>query len=380
MKRYFSLIAILITFALIFTGCTDTGNDTQDTAKDGEITIAVACPLTGDYAQYGEAFKRATALKVKEVNENGGIDGKKIKIELMDDKNDPKEATNVAQRLVSNKNVVGVVGHFSSTACLAAAPVYQKAGLVEFSPTSSHPDFTKQGTYMFRNINTQEIEGPIVADMVVNRMKGKKIAVIYINNDWGITAKDNFIKAAEKLGAEIVAEEMFIGSQTKDFTPTLTKINEQKPDVIFLAAFYSETGMIAQQMKQLGYDYPIAGLSSLFNEELLKLAGDAVEGINLPTNFFPGDPNPVVTDFLSAYEKEYGAEPDQFAAVAYDTMGMMIEAIKKAGPDRTAIREELAKIKDYNGVTGIITFNENRDVVKTMKILEIKDGKFQLVD
>lgn len=381
-RKSLILIALLLVTAMVLAACsqpTSSTNNEKDGAKES-ITIAVTGPLSGDYAQYGEAFRKGTALKVKEINENGGIDGKEVKILLMDDKNDPKEAANVAQRLVEDKRVVGVVGHFSSTASLATAPIYQKAGLVEFSPTASHPDFTKQGTYMFRNINTQAIEGPIVADMVVNRMQGKKIAVIYINNDWGITAKDNFTSAAKELGAEIVAEETFIGGQTKDFTPTLTKINEKKPDVLFLAAFYSETGMIAQQMKQLGYNIPMAGLSSLFNEELIKLAGDAVEGLYLSTNFFPGDTNPLVQDFITNFKAEYNGDPDQFAAVAYDTMGMMIEAIQTAGTDRAAIRDALAQMKDYPGVTGNTTFNENRDVVKSLKVLQIRDGKFTVVE
>ena len=381
-RKSIILVTLILILSLVLAACSqpsNTSNDKKDTAKES-ITIAVTGPLSGDYTQYGEAFRKGTALKVKEINENGGIDGKEVKILLMDDKNDPKEAANVAQRLVEDKSVVGVIGHFSSTASLATAPIYQKAGLVEFSPTASHPDFTKQGSYMFRNINTQSIEGPIVADMVVNRMKGKKIAVVYINNDWGITAKDNFTSAAKALGAEIVAEETFIGGQTKDFTPTLTKINEKKPDVLFLAAFYSETGMIAQQMKQLGYDIPMAGLSSLYNEELIKLAGDAVEGLYLSTNFFPGDTNPLVQDFITNFKADYSGDPDQFAAVAYDTMGMMIEAIKTAGTDRTAIRDTLAQMKDYPGVTGDTTFNENRDVVKTLKVLQIKDGKFTIVE
>lgn len=372
------VMILMLMMTIVFTACTQPSNPSGNQKES--ITIAVVGPMTGDYAQYGEAFKKATELKVKEINANGGIDGSKVKVLVMDDKNDPKEAANVAQRLVDDQSIVGVVGHFSSTASLATAPIYQKAGLVEFSPTASHPDFTKQGSFMFRNINTQAIEGPIVADMVVNKMQGKKVAVIYINNDWGITAKDNFINSAKEIGAEIVAEETFIGGQTKDFTPTLTKINGKKPDVLFIAAFYSETGMIAQQMKQLGYDIPMAGLSSIYNEELIKLAGEAVEGTYLTTNFFPNDPSQEVQNFISAFKAEYSTDPDQFAAVAYDTMGMMIEAIRAVGTERTAIRDELAKMKDYPGVTGNITFNEDRDVIKTMKVLQIKDGKFTLVE
>lgn len=377
MKRIIVLILISLMMLSVVAGCTNTADKL---AADGdEITVAVAAPLTGDYAQYGNAFRTATELKAKEINDQGGINGKQLKLTFLDDRNDAREATNVAQRLVEDNKVVGVIGHFSSTASLAAASVYEDGGLVQFSPTTSHPDFTQQGSFMFRNINTQAIEAPIAADMVVNRLGKEKIAVIYINNDWGITARDHFVEAAKDLGGDIVAEETFIGGQTQDFTSILTKINESSPDIIFLAAFYTETGMIAQQMKQLGYDIPLAGLSSLYNEELISLAGSSVEGLYLTTNFFPNEENTIISSFVNNYAEAYGQEPNQFAAVAYDTLGMLAKAIEKAGTDRGAIRDELAKMADYEGVTGNITFNENRDVIKTMSVLQIKDGKFVIV-
>ncbi|AOY74822.1 ABC transporter substrate-binding protein [Clostridium formicaceticum] len=377
MKKAIVLILTLSMIFLLLAGCTSTTEKASGELE--EITIAVAAPLSGDYAQYGSAFRMGTELKAKEINEAGGIDGKQVKLTFLDDRNDAREATNVAQRLVDDEKVTAVIGHFSSTASLAAASVYEAGGLVQFSPTTSHPDFTGEGNYMFRNINTQAIEAPIAADMVVNQLDKKKIAVIYINNDWGITARDHFVEEAKNLGAEIVAEETFIGGQTQDFTSTLTKINNVNPDVIFLAAFYTETGMIAQQMKQLGYDIPLAGLSSLYNEELIKLAGDSVNGLYLTTNFFPDDENAAISTFIESFRTAYNQEPDQFAAVAYDTLGVLAKAIEKAGTDRAAIRDELAKTADYEGVTGNITFNENRDVVKTMSVLQIQDGEFVLV-
>lgn len=377
-KKVFTLILVvtLIT-SLLLVGCGDSKKGTADNSSN-TIKIAVAGPMTGDYAQYGEAFKRATSLKAKEINDAGGINGKKIELIVLDDKNDAKEATNVAQKLISDEDIVGLIGHFSSSACLAAAPVYQKAGLVELSPTSSHPRFTKQGTYMFRNVNTQEVEGPIAAEFAVNDLGKKKIAIIYINNDWGITAKDNFISRAEELGADIVACETFIGGQTKDFTPTITKIREAEPDLVFLAAMYSESGMIAQQIKQMNYDIDLLGTSALNNEQFLKLAGDSIEGLYLTNNFFAQDPKPMVQNFIKEFKDEYGVEPDQFAALAYDSLGMMAQALKVSGNDRAKLRDELAKIKNYEGVTGKTTFNENRDVIKEMVILQVKDNKFTL--
>lgn len=375
-------LSLIISFTMILsiflTGCGSSQDKKESSNGSSEIKIAVVGPMTGDYAQYGQAFQRATELMAKKVNDAGGIDGKKIKLLVMDDKNDAKEATNVAQKLVSDKDVVGVIGPFSSSAALAAAPVYQKGGLVELSPTSSHPDFTKQGTYMFRNVNTQAIEGPILAEFATKDLKKKNIAVIYINNDWGITAKDNFVNKAKELGANIVSEEPFIGGQTKDFTPTITKVKSSNPDLLFIAAMYSEAGMIAQQIKQMNYNIDLLGTSALNNDQLIQLAGPAVEGLYLTNNFFSGDTSEVVQGFVKEYKDVYKVEPDQFAALAYDSLGMMAEALKTSGVDRAKLRDALANIKDYDGVTGKTSFDENRDVAKNMVIIQIKDGKFNL--
>ena len=374
-KRFVLMIALVLTLILVTTACAP---KSTEVGASGEIKIAVVGPMTGDSAQYGQAFKRAAELMAKKVNEGGGVDGQQIKLEIIDDKNDAKEATNVAQKLVSDKDVVGVIGHFSSTASLAAAPIYERNGLVELSPTSSHPDFTSQGTYMFRNINTQATEGPILANFALNDLNKKNIAVIYINNDWGITAKDNFIKGVEDLGGNITAIESFIGGQTKDFTPTITKIKGTNPDLLFIAAMYSEAGMIAQQIKQLDYDIEIIGTSALYNEQLIKLAGPAVEGLFLTSNFLAENPDDNVQQFVKEYEEAYGAEPDQFAAVAYDSLGLMVEALKVSGPDRGKLRDALANIKDYEGVTGKTSFDENRDVIKDLIFMQIQNGKFEI--
>lgn len=370
-----SIIVLLIAM-VVFSACSFQG----EKSVDKQAHIALAAPLTGDYAQYGESFKRAIDLYVQMINENGGIKGKQIKITVFDDKNDAKEATNIAQKLVSDKKYLAVIGHFASTPSMAAAPIYQKGGLVEFSPTASHPEFTSQGSFMFRNINTQAIEGPILAEFAVNSLKKKKIAVIYINNDWGLVTKNKFVEKAEELGANVITEEPFIGGQTKDFTPTLTKVKEFEPDLLFIAAMYSDTGLILKQAKQLKFDVTILGPSSLNNEQLIKMAGEAAEGVYLTSNFFPKDPAPRVKKFVDEYTKAYGVEPDQFAAVAYDTIGMLAQAIEKAGFDRMAVRDALAQMKDYEGVTGKTSFNENRDVIKEVVILRIRNGEFTLVD
>ncbi len=342
----------------------------------GEIRIAVCAPITGNYSQYGLSFKNGTQLMAKLVNEAGGINGARIKMEIYDDKNEQKEGVNIAQRLVSDRGVAAVIGHFASGVCLATAPVFQRAGLVLISPTSSHPDFTKQGTYMFRNNVKEDVEGPCSAEFMIKQLKKKNIAIIYVNNDWGVTARDYFMEGVKKFGGKIVASEMFIDGQTKDFSPILTKINAAKAEIIYLAAMYTDSGMIAQQLNRLGYKIDLFGNSSIYNDMLIQLAGKAVEGTYLVASYFDEDPTPVVRNFIANYKKEYGVVPDQYAALAYDTAGLVVEALKICGPDRAKLRDALAGIKDYPGVTGNTTFDENRDAQKGVIILQIQNGKF----
>lgn len=341
-----------------------------------EIRIAVCGPMTGNYSQYGQAFKDGTMLMAKMVNAAGGINGVPVKIEIYDDKNEQKEGVNIAQRLVADKGVVCVIGHFSSGVCLAAAPVYLREGLVEISPTSSHPDFTKQGNYMFRNNVTEDMEGPASAEYIINKLGKKNIAIIYVNNDWGVTAKGYFTEGVKKFGGKIVASEMFIDGQTRDFTPIITKIMAAKADILFLAAMYTETGMIAQQIERLGYKIDMFGNSSVYTDALIQLAGKSVEGMRLAASYFDEDPSPVVRNFVDSFKKEYGTVPDQYAALAYDTCGIVIEALKKSGPDRAKLRDAIAATKDYPGVTGNTTLNEFRDAVKGVIIVKIENGKF----
>lgn len=341
-----------------------------------EISLGLTAPMTGDYAEYGTVFKNAAELAIEKVNAKGGINGKKLKLVVGDSKADPKEAANIAQKFVSDSNITAVIGDFTSTAALAGAPIYQKSGLVQLSPTSSHPDFTKQGNYIFRNIASQAVEGPALGEYVVKDLNKKRVAIVYIKNDWGIVAHEFFMNKAKELGAEIVALEPYLPEQGKDFSAIITKIKEQKPDLIYLGMMYTDGALFAQQVKKADLNVTLAGTGALYSSELLKLGGAAVEGLYLTVSFYPEDTRPEVQDFVKTYQEKYGKLPTQFAAQAYDATNLIIEALKQGATDRKSLRDNLAGIKDFPGVTGITTFDENRDVNKTLSRLIIKDGKY----
>lgn len=366
-------MAILLIFllAIVAAGC---GGGSPSASQ--EISLGLTAPMTGDYAEYGTVFKNAAELAIEKVNAKGGVNGKKLKLVVGDSKADPKEAANIAQKFVSDSNIMAVIGDFTSTAALAGAPIYQKSGLVQLSPTSSHPDFTKQGNYIFRNIASQAVEGPALADYVVKDINKKKVAIVYIKNDWGIVAHEFFMKKAKELGADIVAVEPYLPEQGKDFSAIITKIKEQKPDLIYLGMMYTDGALFAQQVKKADLNVTLAGTGALYSSELLKLGGAAVEGLYLTVSFYPEDTRPEVQDFVKSYQEKYGKLPTQFAAQAYDATNLIIEALKKGATDRKSLRDNLAGIKDFPGVTGTTTFDENRDVNKTLSRLIIKDGKY----
>ena len=369
-----SALSILLIFVLSVAGCGNTSAPSQSQ----EIGIGLTAPVTGDYAEYGSAFKNAAELAIEKVNKQGGINGKKLKLVVSDSKNDPKEAANIAQKFVSDSGIMAVIGDFTTTAALAGAPIYQKGSLVQLSPTSSHPDFTKQGTYMFRNIATQAKEGPVVAGYTVNDLKKKRVAIVYIKNDWGIVAQENYKQAVERLGGTVVAVEPFLPEQGKDFNAIITKIMEKQPDIVYLGMMYTDAALLAQQMRKQNWAVPLIGTSSLYSDELIKLGGSAVENFYLTCSFYPGDPRPEVQEFVSSYQAKYGKPPTMFAAQAYDATGLIIEALKNGASDRKSLRDKLAAIKDYPGVTGKTAFDENRDVDKGLIKLMIKGGKYVL--
>ncbi|MDR2179843.1 MAG: ABC transporter substrate-binding protein [Synergistaceae bacterium] len=346
-------------------------------AAEETIKIGVTAPLTGNFAEYGQDMKNANTLAVDEINAKGGVLGKKVELIIMDSKSDPKEAALIAQKFTADKSIVAQVGDFSSTACFAAAPVYERAKMVQLAPTSSHPEFTKQGEYMFTISGLQNSRTPFIVEHVLrDYLHKKKVALIYPNNDFGLAVQREFGPACEKFGLEIVGEAYF-QERERDFTTLINKLRQSEPEAIYLAAMYNEAGPIARQIRRAGWDVPLVGCSAAFSNKLIELGGDAVEGLLLDTLYTDIDPIPVVQDFVKVYSERYGKRPNFVAAQNYDAIRMIFEAITRANStDRTAIRDQLLKIKDFDGVTGIFHFEPDRTVARKYLILGIEKGQW----
>jgi len=348
-------------------------------AADDVIEVGLSAPITGNYAEYGENFKYSVTMAADKINADGGLLGKKVEVVVMDSKGDPKEAALIAQKFVQDKGIVAEIGDFTSTSCLAAAPIYERAKMVQLSPTASHPDFAPSGKYMFGIVGTQDAEGPFNVKYIAQDYLGlNNVGVIYINNDWGVVTKDRFVKAAKEMGLKVTDEQGFFEAE-RDYAAILNKLKRSGAEGLCVAAMYNEASLIARQVHKMGWKVKLLAPSSIFSEKFLELGGDAVEGVATNTFFALNDPDEKVQAYISEFEKVAGRKPNLHAACAYDSMMMLGDAIKRAGStDRTAIRDALAATDEFPGITGKLTFTENGDVVRKYKIMVVENGKWEI--
>lgn len=357
---------------LLFTGAAHAAGD--------PYWIGVTGPLSGQDAQYGEQWKRGFDLALEQINANGGINGHPLQYDFEDSRSDPRQAVAIAQKFVDDKRILVELGDLSSGASMAASPIYQRAGLVQFGFTNSHPDFTKGGDYMWSTAISQAEEQPLLANYVTKGLGFKKIGVLYLNTDWGRTSKDIFVKAAQANGAQVVAAEGYQPNE-KDFRATLIRVKSASPDSLVLISYYSDGAQIVRQARASGVHEPIAAVGSVYSPKFLDLGGDAVNGVYTESNFFPGDPRPEVQSFVQRYKAKYNAEPDTFAARAYDAMILAAEVIRRYGPTRSAVHDGFAKIDNVPSVIfGKFRFDPQTRRVAGAKNLDlvVKDGKFAL--
>jgi branched-chain amino acid transport system substrate-binding protein len=373
MKKSLSVLIVSVILASLLAAC---GQDGGKNAASDTIRIGLAAPISGTQAQYGQAFKNGAELAAKQINDAGGIDGKRVEIVVEDDKGDPNEAVNVANKFVSDKSISAVVGHFNSSATLATAPIYNKNKIVQISPASSAPAVTDAGEYTFRVITTDAFQADYLAQWS-KELGYSKVALIYEQSDFGLGLLDVYQKSAPGNGIEVVAAEAY-NPGDKDFSTVLTKIKEKQPEAIFIGGFYNEAALIAQQAGKLNFDVDFIGVDSLYSEALLELGGASVEGFKLIGFFYPGGNNEEATKFAEAYQEAYNSKPDTYAAYSYVATSVVIEAIKEKGADRENIKSFLETLKDYKGATGVISFDENGDVITEPSRLVVQNGEFAL--
>ncbi|USU19064.1 ABC transporter substrate-binding protein [Paraburkholderia fungorum] len=346
------------------------------------ILIGVSGPLTGQNAQYGAQWKAGFDLALDEINSHNGINGRPLNYVFEDSQSDPRQSITIAQKFVNDPRIQIELGDFSSPASMAASPIYQHAGLVQLGFTNSHPDFTKGGDYIWSPSVSQADAQPLLADLAVKTLGLKRVAVLYLNTDWGRTSKDVFVKAANERGAQVVAAEGYQPTE-KDFRATLVRVSAANPDGIVLISYYSDGAQIARQARTSGINLPIAAASSVYSPKFLELGGEAVNGVATNTSFFPGESGPEVQSFVKRFEAKYHREPDAFNAYAYDAVIIAAYALRAGGPDRKAVRDALPKLHDIPSVVfGKANFDPaTRRVIGVKNInVVVKNDKWALLE
>jgi branched-chain amino acid transport system substrate-binding protein len=344
------------------------------------IKIGLLAPLTGPAAADGLSVQNSVKLAVERVNAEGGALGKKVEFVSYDDRMDPKDAVALARKLIEQDKVVAIVAGSYSAPSRAVAPIFQEEKIPAVAAYAVHPDVTKAGNYNFRNGFLGMVEGKAAAYTAVKMLKGKKIALLVSDNDFGRELSKGFKYYIDKYGkgaASIVSEQVYPMSE-KDFKPYLTKIKEQNPDVIFSSGYYFQTGPVVKQAREMGIKAHILGEEGADSPKFLEIVGAAGEGFVIVTNLNRDDKRPQVQKFLKTYEERYGIQPDMVGASAYDAFMMICDAIKRAksvkGPD---IRAALSAIKDYSGLTGMVKkFTPEGEVVKDVQVQIVRKGRF----
>jgi branched-chain amino acid transport system substrate-binding protein len=341
------------------------------------VKLGLMVPITGNQAQYGDDMRRGAELALAQLNAAKTISDTTLTLQVEDSKGDPQEAANVAQKFVSQGDITAVIGDFSSTACLAAAPIYQRAGVIMLTPVASHPDITKTGSYIFRDTPIAASECGAVTGWA-KELDFKTVAVIGRNDDYGRAYGQIFRKQAEAYGATVVGEE-YIAGDSQDLKPLITGMRAKQPQAVFLAMFQVEAALLFRQSKEMNFHPTFMSGAGLFNPQLLNLARDAANGLLLVSTYFPESDRPQVKDFVAAFKAKYNAVPSKFSAHTYDSVGMVVSAIKAAGStDHAKVRDALAATKDYKGVTGDISFDKDREVTYPLLRLTVADGKFTM--
>ncbi|AZU64200.1 ABC transporter substrate-binding protein [Neobacillus mesonae] len=378
LNKGFLLMAVLLLFAL--TACSGNSSEkSSKTASNGgdkvNAKIGVISYLTGPGAAYGEAITNGLKMAQKEINAKGDV---KIDLVIEDSAGKQEQALSAGQKLMSNDDIVGLIGPTLSTEMNVVGPEADMNGIPIMGTSTTAEGIPQIGDYVFRNSLPEALAIPASIKKAVDKYGAKKVAILYGNDDvFTKSGFDTMKKAAEDMGLDILTIETFQKGQS-DYNAQLTKIKGLKPDLILCSALYNEGAVIMDQARKVGIDVPFVGGNGFNSPQVIDIAGKAADGLIVATPWFAEKQDPKVQDFVKKYETEYGKKPDQFAAQAYDALYIYAEALKNAGEaDRDALRDSLAKIKDFPGILGNFSFDKDGDVVMEPTVLIIKDGKFQ---
>ena len=380
MKKIACLVVVTFAFAMMF-------STSAFSARETIIKIGINAPMTGDIPKVGEGSKYAAMLWLEDIEKAGGLEvgGKKYKVELVIEDNESKaeSAVKANTKMITQDDVLAIVGPQSSKQAIPAGEVANKYKTVMISPWSTNPNTTLDRPYVFRGCFLDPFQGPVVANFITDEFGFTKAAVLYdVASDYPKGLAEVFKEAWEKKHGpgSVVAYQSFTTKDT-DFSSQLTQIVRSGAQVLFTPQYYNEVPLIVRQAKDLGWKGPIVGSDSWGSAETVELCGEACYGLFFSTHYAAAGAKGATKAFIDRYNVKYGYVPDDVAALTWDALHLVQQAIQSAGKitgkieiDRTAVRDSFANIKNFAGITGNMTFTEEGDPIKCAVIVKINDN------
>jgi len=352
-----------------------TGSTTPENAS-AELVVGHFASLTGNTAHFGQDTDKAVRLAVEEQNAAGGLLGKQIRLVTLDDRGDSAEAANAVSRRTDVEKASTDLGEVSSSLSLAGGRVAQRRKVPMVSPSSTNPKVTQVGDYVFRVCFLDPFQGKVMADFARDHLEFENVAILKdVKNDYSIGLADAFRAAFTARGGKIPVEQSYSAGDT-DFSAQVTAIKAAGVQGLYVPGYYAEVGAIARTAQRLGVNVPLMGGDGWDAPELFKIGGDALEGSFFSNHFAPDVATAKAQKFVSDFKAKYGQEPTGLGALGYDAAGVLFDAIKRAQKtDSQSIRDALAATRNFEGVSGSITINANRDAEKSAVIVAIQGGK-----
>jgi len=345
-----------------------------------QIKIGAVTCLTGELSTFGVSSKQGAELAVEEINSAGGVLGQTIDLIIDDNGSKAGETATILRKFVSQDKVSAILGDLTSSATMVGAPIAQAAKIPMLTPSATNVAITKVGDYIFRSCFVDPFTGRIMAKFALDQLKGTQAVVITdVKQDYSVGLTDAIRQYFVANGAKI-SRELSYSSGDTNFRTQLTTARLAHPDVIFLPGYYTEVALILRQAKQLGINCPFVGGEGWDSPVLIQVAGKSADGNYYTNHFSADDPGPRVQKFVQDYRAKYGSIPDALAALWYDGARLMAQALQRAGStDPAKIRDALAGTRGFEGVTGRISIDENRNAAKPGVILKIENGTLKMV-
>ncbi len=364
----------------------------------GTIKVGVYGSLTGTTATFGESTKNGVTLATEQLNAAGGVAGKTNELFIEDDQSKAEEAATAVQKLIAQDRVVALLGEVASSRSLAAAPIAQQNGVPMISPSSTNPEVTRKGNFIFRACFIDPFQGTVMARFAAQNLGLKRVAILKdVKNDYSVGLAQFFTEEFQgRLGGTVTGEQAY-NEGDSDFRSQLTALRANNPEAIFVPGYYTEVGLVARQARELGITAPLLGGDGWVSDKLLEIGGDALNGSYYSNHFANDQPSEALQKFITDYKAKYGSAPDAIAGLAYDAARLLYDSMARlhaADPEafaaldasqeadaeaqkaaRAKLREFINNVKDFTGATGVINFDAERNPVKPAVVIAVEGGQ-----